>query len=859
MLRSEAQMIRNELFKRGFLALRTVFARFRNRPDSEHEQAVIRIVIVALLSFYLAANGSLANSDPDVRTSAMLADTYLVIACVYLGLIIWWPAASPARRIASMVTDFAMTSAFMHFGGEAAAPFYAIYLWVAFGNGFRYGLAYLAGSGALAVCGFLAVILTTPFWQRESPLGFGLLAALVVLPAYAASLIRKLREAKAQAEAASVAKSRFLATMSHELRTPLNAIIGMGDLLGHTALDRDQQEMVRTIQTSGGALLSLIEDVLDVSQIEAGRITVSETEFDLYASLADIVAMFRPQAEGKGLALTLHIGAGVPWPVRGDSRHLRQILTNLIANAIKFTESGRVSIDVAPAAKQPPSGLLLRFNVRDTGIGIAAEQQAQIFERFVQADDTIHRRYGGTGLGLSITRSLVQLVGGSIGLESTPGKGSLFHVDLPFIPLEESSDVTIPERLFVLSDDAAVGGSIRILAGDLPIAIAIVRSATQLATLLAENGTGAVLADSRSGRPWTAELIRPLIDSAPRASIVCVRLVDEPDLACDDGTCFAASLPASFDRTALLRALHAARMIGRGAGVDAGDEGEVTVAKPQQRRLRLLVAEDNVINQKVTKRILEHAGHFVQLADSGEDALTLLDSSSFDLAIVDVNMPGMSGLEMVKLHRMAAIGQRHLPIVVLSADATAETRQASYDAGIDAYLTKPVEPTSMLGTVDRLAARFPREDAATAAPLAAKPLPAAVTQISKHPRYRNEIAPAISWQFVENLVRFADGEFVLQVLEEYAVDCERLFEEMDRAVRESDTRAFRDQVHALRGTSGNVGAESMRRMCQELQGISLERLRGTGSESVQQMRRELGRFRRELSDRATDLRRTTFC
>lgn len=409
-----------------------VRARLSNRPDSEHGQAIVRLVMLAVVYLYLyfAFEGDPSLAGPLFASRTILTIDF-VVAFGILAWIVARPGISHPRRVLGMVIDNVLMGTGMYLLGEKLAPMYVILLWVTIGNGLRFGPRYLYGAIGFAAVTFSTVVLYTPYWQANSWLGWGLVIGLVAVPLYLISLLRALIEATNAAKAASEAKSRFLANMSHEFRTPLNGIVGMSELLMSSKLDVDQRDSAQVIQTSARSLQLLVDDVLNLSAIEAGRFNRIDTDFSLREQLKSIHLMLLPGAQARGLALELNIGADVPDLLHSDANHLRQILINLLSNAIKFTEEGQVTLDVSLAGDADARNALLRFSVHDTGIGIPASALERIFDAFEQVESGRGRRFGGTGLGTTIAKALTELLGGTIRAESTVGAGSHFHVELP--------------------------------------------------------------------------------------------------------------------------------------------------------------------------------------------------------------------------------------------------------------------------------------------------------------------------------------------------------------------------------------------------------------------------------------------
>ncbi|MGF7211012.1 two-component system sensor histidine kinase RpfC [Skermanella aerolata] len=844
-------------FRIGLRRVRRIFAA---RPDSEHEQVMIRILLVSLNLAYVLVL-ILAVGPPDIFVGSVLilppgfAGTWLLLILLMLH-----PAPSVPRRVLGNMLDMAMVSAFLYVGGAMAAPWYLIYLWVTFGNGFRYGTRFLEVSAVLGAATFALVIHVTPVWRDIPYIAYGLLVALVVLPAYVVRLIRQLTEAKAQAEAANRAKGRFLATVSHELRTPLTAIIGMGDMMMNTRLDADQREMAATVNTSARQLLSLITDVLDFSQLEEAKLAIDQVPFDLHRVVCDTRLMLRGQARMKRLALRLVIDADVPRRIVGDDRRLQQALTNLLANAVKFTERGAVTLSVRVV--QPG---VLEFRVTDTGIGIAPQHLDRIFDRFTQAEDDINRRYGGTGLGLAISRQLVELMGGAIGVSSELHRGSEFWITLPCRPAKPGSDPAAPPAAVTpLLVTAGAESRLATLGPGLNSALgrhAEIADPVEADTVLADifrdsEGTTPVLlipvealddpstgiaAWLEAGNGVERSIAILMGSSAAEAAGRCREWLSELVLTC----------PMEADRVA--SALAAARgLAGLAAGASA--PGAEPVAAAQRRRI--LVAEDNAINRRVIEKILQRAGHDAIFAADGDEALDLLDRMSFDIVLMDMNMPAISGLDVARMYRFTHTDHPHLPIVALTAEATEQARRQCADAGMDAFLTKPVDPKALFATIDRLVGGQPAEPG-TLRPEPASderhpesPLPEA-PDLADSGTNAGTNEPSIDVAALDKLRSVDDDpSFIAQIADEFLHDAEDLLIELEHAWACGDLYAFKDHAHSLRSSASYVGASRMVRLLLYCRDVSRETLAEEGYRRVREIQAEFARVRTALRELA---------
>jgi signal transduction histidine kinase/CheY-like chemotaxis protein len=675
----------------------------------------------------------------------------------------------------------------------------------------------------------------------------------------------QLRQAKQAAESAVMAKGEFLATMSHEIRTPLNGIVPMLDLLMHAPLAPDHAELVRTAYTSSQQMLRIVDDILDYSKLEADKLDLESTTFNLRELLEGVIQLMERPAQSKGLRLSLQLDPAVRLAVRGDPVRLRQVLSNLISNAVKFTERGSVGVAVRRIGETAAQHQL-RFEVRDTGIGIAPASQARLFQAFSQADASTTRLYGGTGLGLAISKRIVDLMGGRIGVDSEHGHGATFWFEIPL--LKAQGDMPAMEqaatggRLLLLSADPRLRLRLSMLLPNWGLRVSSVET-TQEALDRLRNA-------ANQGAPWAYSIVLADLAGMRSTAVALHRnlgrhaVYGELRLVClygDD------PVPEELQRSvtllsrqapdADLRAALTTNLAPPNPDIVQEHAAVATASIPLQpaaaRAARVLLVEDNPVNLMVGQRLLSVLGITCDTASNGEAALMRMSASRYDIVLMDCQMPVMDGYTATQRWREgeeAAGDGRRLPIIAMTANAMAGDRQKCLDAGMDDYLPKPVTRSEL----ERCLARWwtPEQAAATAPQMAfypvdaqtGEPLPAApdseaeeksaaastlvretaALNVASAPSASASAAPApvttqvqvqritqppvVDHDILDELRTMLGGE-VERLIDVFLEDTPRLIAALESAATGPDFNALRDAAHSLKSSSANLGAMSL--------------------------------------------------
>jgi two-component system sensor histidine kinase RpfC len=740
------------------------------------------LIVLALLAY---------GHQPSISLRAIWYT--FVFTALSAGLLLWWaravsglPQDAPrrvAQRVASLVLDNASISWILYFGEESLAGIVAVYLWLTIGYGTRFGLRYLFANLGLSLLCFACVAYLSPFWRQYTALAFGLGMGLVVIPLYAAYLISRLHSAVRRAEAASSAKSDFLAKMSHELRTPLHGIIALADLLGGTQSAHQKQEMIRQISVASNTLLDLINRILDISKYQSGTFALQTQEMNLHAVVDDTISILAPQAHAKGISISAFVDSELQPLLIGSPLQLQEVLINLAGNALKFTERGGVRV-LATKDGQAEGLERIRISIVDTGPGMPKEFLQRIFDPFSQQDDSMTRLHGGTGLGTTIARDLVRLMNGELSIESEVGVGTTVIVTLALPHAPARSEPLSPQVAAAVLAAAGQGARFaerlrerglrhvsEVVVADLP--------------LLADC---CVFVDLDIA-PETLQRLRAQFDAG------AYRMLPMIGFARTDASVVAAGLPLlSFvtvdgSDAALERAVAlATRVLQR-----VEEAAEPAVAG---NGYSVLIAEDNMTNQMIARIALERAGYACTIVDDGEKALAELSSGRFDAALIDMHMPRMDGLEVARHYNFATFDDdARTPIIMVTADNRPDVVADADLAGISRFVVKPIKPSILLRTLqDLLEQRGESEHtAATGEPLAG--LASGAVEAGLDP------------VILDELLSYMEGDEARQFFAEFGedahgyIDCLRSF-----ATGQIDFEKVRERMHALSGAGRTVGA-----------------------------------------------------
>lgn len=844
------------------MALTSIQTNDSQRTLSEVSQARIRIV---LHSLFVVLTFVAHKFDPKISIEWVVA---VSVASIFSALSLYFWALRlnntkaaeshrKAQRAACVISDNLFVTAVLALGGASTAGLWTIYLWTSIGYGVRYGIGYLHANVVVSTCAFTVMAVNSSFWKENPAFFSGMLIGMILVPTYTGFLIRQLHLAVREREEAYQAKSNFLARMSHELRTPLHAIISTAELLRGKFESSLQNNHVEVISISSNALLDLINRVLDIGKFESGDAGIARDHVNLFQLIADAIHIFHYQAKAKGIRVKIFADPQIPIHLIGSSSHINEVLLNMLGNAVKFTDHGEISLSVCVMTKTERV-VDVGFEIADTGCGISEKDLSRIFEPFMQADQSKTRRHDGTGLGTSFSREILRLMGGEISIDSKLGKGTTVRFNVPF----ERPELRNPLHQ-IFDARVAVLGSLTALAElgshveRFGVSVVGIETLEELADRLHYDSEipsidGVFVDAAMFGHNFAS--VSKIVYESPQTRLVPVIGFGDPGYrttAIIGG--FSSYLTSHSSEEEFCSALSFVRSLALKEKIDHSKDREPSLRSEHRafRRLSVLVADDNATNRKIARIAIEDAGHLCTLVNNGDDALFALNDAQYDIAILDMHMPGRTGIEVAKIYRFAGFAMESpTPIVLLTADSTNEAREEAAAAGVCEFLTKPILPSHLVRAIEEVAGRFPTVEMGPGN----SDVFGSLRSEMEHPyvvpvdsgRPKNALVDEKALSEIASMMTKAEQ---VQFFGEFFEDAAHYLEIVSATNSASGFVKAKDAMHALAGASLIIGATGLAAVARRVEALDSEAIVLKKSDHLSELKEMLMKTTDEISRR----------